>query len=129
MSFPDMIGALNTGRVDAALIAEPVLSDALAQGNRVPGNAYDAIATSFQIAAWFTTGAWAKTHFEVVKNFQKAILTTAVWANKNRSATAQIFSQATKIVVAPTMKRTTYAEHFDPSLMQPLIDVAAKYDT
>ncbi len=47
MPFPDMIGALDTGRVDAAMIAEPVLSDALAHGNRLIANAYDAIARPF----------------------------------------------------------------------------------
>ncbi len=129
MPFPDMLAALGTGRVDAALIAEPVLSDALAHGNRVLGNAYDGIAPTFLIGAWFCTGAWAKAHPDVVKRFQKAMLATATWANKNRTQSALILNKATKIVVEPTMKRTTYGEKLDPSLMQPLIDATAKYGT
>jgi ABC-type nitrate/sulfonate/bicarbonate transport system substrate-binding protein len=124
-----MIGALDTGRVDAALIAEPVLSDALARGNRVLGYAYDGIAPTFLIGAWFTTGAWAKAHPDLVKRFQKAMLTSAAWANKNRALSAQILTKETKIVVEPTMKRTTYGEKLDAALMQPLIDATAKYGT
>jgi len=129
MPFPDMIGALDTGRVDAALVAEPVLSDALAKGDRVLGNAYDGIAPSFLIGAWFTTGAWAKAHPDEVKRFQKAMFATAVWANQHRAESAAILNRATKIVVQPSMKRTTYGEKLEPALMQPLIDATAKYGT
>jgi NitT/TauT family transport system substrate-binding protein len=129
MPFPDMLGALDTNRVDAALIAEPTLSDALAHGNRVLGYAYDGIANTFLIGAWFSTGAWAKAHPDVVKRFQKAMYTTAAWANKNRPESAQILSRATKIQFEPAMKRTTYGEKLDAPLMQPLIDATAKYGT
>ena len=129
MPFPDMIGAINTGRIDAALMAEPVLSDALANGSRVLGYAYDAIAPTFLIGAWFTTGAWAKKNPDVVRRFQKAITTTAAWANKNHARSAQILNKATQIVVRPDMKRATYGEKLDPALMQPLIDATVKYGT
>jgi NitT/TauT family transport system substrate-binding protein len=127
MPFPDMPGALATGRVAAALIAEPELSRALANGNRVLGYAYDGIASTFMIGAWFTTGAWAKAHPDIVKRYQKAMFASAVWANKNRADSAALLNKYTKIVVEPSMKRTTYGEKFDPSLMQPLIDATAKY--
>jgi len=129
MPFPQMIAAINTGRVDAALVAEPVLSDALANGSRVLGYAYDAVAPTFMIGAWFTTGAWAKKNPDTVKRFQKAMATTAVWANKNRAQSAQLLNKATKIVVLPTMNRTTYGEKLDVALMQPLIDATVKYGT
>ncbi len=129
MPFPDMIGAINTGRIDAALMAEPVLSDALANGSRVLGYAYDGIAPTFLIGAWFTTGAWAKRNPDVVRRFQKAITATAAWANANHAESAQILNKATKLVVRPDMKRATYGEKLDPALMQPLIDATAKYGT
>jgi ABC-type nitrate/sulfonate/bicarbonate transport system substrate-binding protein len=64
-----------------------------------------------------------------VKRFQKAMFTTAAWANKNRSQSAQILEKYTKITVVPGMKRTTYGEKLDPAMMQPLIDATAKYGT
>ncbi len=127
MPFPQMPAALDTGRIDAALIAEPVLSDALAHGARVLGYAYDAIAPTFTIGAWFTTGSWAKAHPDLVRRFQKAMFASAVWANKNRSQSAKVLAAATKIEFEPAMKRTTYGEKLDAALMQPLIDATAKY--
>ncbi|HUX86050.1 MAG TPA: ABC transporter substrate-binding protein [Chloroflexota bacterium] len=127
MPFTDMIAAINSGHVAAALIAEPVLSDALANGSRVLGYPYDAIAPTFLVSGWFTTGGWAKKNPAVVKRFQKAMVTTAMWANKNHAQSALILSKDTKITVTPGMKRSAYGEKLDPALMQPLIDVTVKY--
>ena len=128
MPFADMPGALNTGRIDAAVIAEPELSAALAKGDvRVLANCYDGIAKDFMIGAWFTTGTWAKAHPDLVKRFSKAMSQTAVWANKNQAASGEMLTKYTKIAVVPGMKRTIYAEKLDPALVQPLIDGAAKY--
>ncbi|HEV8020234.1 MAG TPA: ABC transporter substrate-binding protein [Candidatus Lustribacter sp.] len=128
MPFPDMPGALVAGRVDAAVIAEPELSAALAKGDvRVLANCYDGIAKDFLIGAWFTTGSWAKAHPDLVKRFAKAISQTADWANKNQSESAALLTKYTKIAVAPDMKRTIYAGKLQASLVQPLIDASAKY--
>jgi NitT/TauT family transport system substrate-binding protein len=128
MPFPDMPGALAQGRIDAAVMAEPELSAALAKGDvRVLANCYDGIAKDFLIGAWFTTGTWAKAHPDLVKRFSKAIAQTAEWANKNQSATGEMLTKYTKIVAAPGMKRTIYADKLTPSLVQPLIDGSAKY--
>jgi NitT/TauT family transport system substrate-binding protein len=127
MPFPDMAGALEAGRIDAAVIAEPELSATLAKGDRVLGYCYDGIASHFLIGAWFTTGAWAKAHPDLVKRFQKAMALSAAWANKNQAASGALLTKYTQIIVEPTMKRTVYAEKLDPAQIQPLIDASAKY--
>jgi NitT/TauT family transport system substrate-binding protein len=127
MPFPDMAGALETGRIDAAVIAEPELSATLAKGDRVLGYCYDGIAPRFLIGAWFTSGAWAKTHPDLVKRFQRAMTLSAAWANKNQAASGALLTKYTQIVVEPGMKRTVYAEKLDPAMIQPLIDASAKY--
>jgi NitT/TauT family transport system substrate-binding protein len=128
MAFPDMPGALATGRIDAAVIAEPELSVALAKGDvRVLANCYDGIAKDFLIGAWFTTGTWAKAHPDLVKKFAKAISQTAVWANKNQSESGELVTKYTKIVFSPGMKRTIFADKLEAANVQPLIDGSAKY--
>jgi len=128
MPFPEMAGALNAGRIDAAVMAEPELSASLANGSvRVLGNCYDGISKDFLIGAWFTTGAWAKAHPDLVKRFEKAMYATAAWANKNQAASGVLATKYTKIVVSPGMKRTLFADKMDPAQMQPLIDASAKY--
>jgi NitT/TauT family transport system substrate-binding protein len=128
MPFPDMPGALATGRIDAAVIAEPELSAALAKGDvRVLANCYDGISKNFLIGAWFTTGAWAKAHPDLVKKFAKAISQTAAWANKNQTESGALVTKYTKIVFSPGMKRTIFAEKLEAANVQPLIDGSAKY--
>jgi NitT/TauT family transport system substrate-binding protein len=126
MPFPQMPAALTAGRIDAAVLAEPDLSAALADGSvRVLSNCYDGIANNFLIGAWFTTAAWAKAHPDAVKRFQQAMVKTSEWANKNQAASGTILTKYTKIAAAPNMKRSLYGTKLDG--MQPLIDASAKY--
>jgi NitT/TauT family transport system substrate-binding protein len=127
MPFPQMGAALEAGRIDAAVIAEPELSSALAGGARIIGQPYTAIAKQFLIGGWFTTGAWAKAHPAELRRFVAAIEEAGRWANGHRAESARILEKYTKIHVSPSMKRTTYADRLTPSEIQPLIDAAAKY--
>jgi NitT/TauT family transport system substrate-binding protein len=128
MPFSQMPAALTAGRIDAAVMAEPDLSAALADGSvRVLGNCYDAIANNFLIGAWFTTGSWAKAHPDAVKRFQQAMIKTSAWANKNQAASGAILLKYTKIEAAKDMKRALYGTKVDTGLIQPLIDASAKY--
>lgn len=127
MTFGEMSPALQSGRIDAGLLAEPFLSRALAQGNRILGPAYDGIAKNFLIGAWFTTAAWAKAHPDLVKRFQASMLETATWANKHQAESAPILLKYTKIAVSPNMKRAMYSQKMEVGLMQPVINASAKY--
>ena len=127
MPFPQMGAALEAGRIDAAVIAEPELSTALAGGARVIGQPYTGIAKQFLIGGWFTTGTWAKAHPNELKRFVSAIVDAGKWANGHRAESAKILEKYTKIHVSPGMKRTIYAERLTPAEIQPLIDAAAKY--
>lgn len=127
MPFPQMSAALNAGRIDAAVIAEPELSAAVADGARIIASPYAAISKQFLIGGWFTTSAWAKAHPDVVKRFVAATLEAGKWANGHHAESAAILEKYTKITISPTMKRTIYAERLDTGDIQPLIDAAAKY--
>jgi len=127
MPFPQMGAALAAGRIDAAVIAEPELSAAVAGGARVIGQPYTAISKQFLIGGWFTTSAWAKAHPDELKRFAGAIVDAGKWANTHRDESAKILEKYTKITVSPAMKRTTYAEHLSAADIQPLLDAAVKY--
>jgi NitT/TauT family transport system substrate-binding protein len=126
LPFTQMAPALIAGRIDAAVLPEPELSAAIADGSvRVLGNCYDGIANNFLVGAWFTTAAWAKAHPDAVKRFQQAMIKTSVWANKHQAASGAVLTKYTKIAAAPGMRRSLYGTRLDG--MQPLIDAAAKY--
>jgi NitT/TauT family transport system substrate-binding protein len=128
LKFPEMAPALQQGRIDVALIAEPDLSDAKKVA-RVLGDSYDAIAPSFLIGAFCTTTAFAKANPDVVKRFAGAIRDVAAWSNAHHKETGDILARVTKIdpAIIAGMTRSTYAERFSPDDIQPSIDVAVKY--
>jgi len=127
--FPAMPAALEAGRIDAAYVAEPFIPIASKTG-RILAYLFEGISKHFIITAWFTTPEWARDHPDLVKRFAAVMHETAVWANGNLLQSGAILAKYTKIdpTVVATMARTRFAELLTPNLMQPLIDVSAKYN-
>ena len=128
MPFPAMQAALDAGRIDAAMIAEPFLS-AAKKVDRVLASPYDAVSKDFLVSAYFTTSGWAKDHPDLLNRFIAAIHEAAVWANANHAKSADLLVGYTKInpALIATMTRVRYGERLTPAILQPVVDVAAKY--
>jgi NitT/TauT family transport system substrate-binding protein len=128
MPFPEMAGALAQHRIDAAIIAEPTLSDAKTT-TRVLGKPYSAIGKEYLIGAWFANANWAKSHPDLIAKFVTAMHDTAGWANANQAKSAEILAKYATIdpAVAAKMTRARFAETLTPALVQPTIDITAKY--
>jgi NitT/TauT family transport system substrate-binding protein len=128
LPFPTMAAALEQGRVQAALIGEPFVNFARDQ-IRVFSKPFDIIAKSFYIGAWFANREWARSNADVLRKFSASIYETARWANGHQPDTLQILSKVTKIELerVRTMNRIVWATALDPKLMQPVLDIAAKY--
>jgi NitT/TauT family transport system substrate-binding protein len=129
MPFVEMEGALSTGRIDMALMADPDATTALAAGRtRAFGKAFDAIGKQFLIGGWFAKTDWINANVDTVKKFVAVMREAAQWGNKpaDFSQSAAILEKYTKVAVG-NANRIVYAERLDPALIQPSIDVAAKY--
>lgn len=128
LPFPQMQPALDAGRVDAVAIAEPFLSIAR-KTDRILASPYDAVAKEFLISAFFTTSTWAKAHPDLLNRFVTAMHEAAVWGNANHAKSAEILLKYAKLNpdLVATMVRIHYGERLDPALMQPVINVAAKF--
>ena len=129
MPFVEMEGALMSGRIDMALLADPNATTLLAGGHTRPfGKAFDAIGKEFLIGGWFAKTDWIAANTDTVKKFVAVMRESAQWANKpaNFSQSAAILEKYTKVTVGAA-NRVAYAERLDPALIQPSIDTAAKY--
>jgi NitT/TauT family transport system substrate-binding protein len=128
MPFPDMAGALTQGRIDAAVMAEPTMTESKGQ-TRFLSNCYDGIGSNYMIGAYFAMSAWAAAHPDLVRKFQTAIRDTAQWANKNPASSAVILARESKMNpdIAAKMYRAVYPERLEAGAIQPVIDVTAKY--
>ena len=129
MPFIEMEGALMSGRIDMALLADPNATSLLAGGHtRAFGKAFDAIGKEFLIGGWFAKTDWIAANTDTVKKFIAVMRESAQWANKpaDFSQSAAILEKYTKVAVGAA-NRVAYAERLDPALIQPSIDTAAKY--
>jgi hypothetical protein len=84
---------------------------------------------SFLFGTWFTMSQWAKDHPDLVARFSTAIREAGLWADANRSKSAQILARVTIIdpTIVDSMVRARYADRTTPAMMQPEIDIASNY--
>jgi NitT/TauT family transport system substrate-binding protein len=131
LPFPEMKAALDSDRIDAAVLdttSDPTLNkpgDSL----RFIASTFDAVSTRFAPSVWFSTNDWVAKHPAAAKAFVTAMRESAQWAGTHHRESAEILSKYTH--VTPTQislfTRVTYGDHLTPELVQPNIDVAVKY--
>jgi NitT/TauT family transport system substrate-binding protein len=126
--FSAMGGALEAGRVDAAMPVEPFVSADRATA-RMLGKPLDGLGARFMIVGWLATDSWLATHADVATKFAGAIAKAAAWANAHEKESAAILVANSKLdpATANTMARAVYGTQLDASLIQPVITGAAKY--
>lgn len=125
-----MAPAILEGRVDAAFLGEPFLTQAK-ENLRIVGSAYDAIAPRFMIIGWFANTNWISSNPSIVRSFTAAIRKAAVWADSHPKETVPILAKYTKVSesVISRMNRSLFLPNLNPALIQPVIDLSAKYKT
>jgi NitT/TauT family transport system substrate-binding protein len=128
LPFSEMPAALATGRIDAAYVAEPFLTQAKKTAHTVSVE-FDAIANSFLVAGWFTTNDWAKSHARAVQLFAQSMRDASDWALKNPDKCPAILAKYLKVDVATVAAtpRAYFARTLDPAQVQTGIDLTAKY--
>lgn len=117
-------------RFAATMLQEPQLSSALEAGTvRAFAPAYNGIAPHFSTALYFVQADWAAKNGKTIKTFLDATYAAAKMTNGRPADTAAMMSDVTKIPlnVYQKMARPNSSLKSDPGLVQPMIDVAAKY--
>jgi NitT/TauT family transport system substrate-binding protein len=125
-----MAEALARGRIDVAFIAEPFYTQAK-PAVRFFGAGYDGVSKRFLNTAWLATRDWVERNPAVAKSFVTAMRQAAQWANQRRNlgASGAILAKRTKIPpeTIAKMQRAQFALTLDPAMLQPVIDVSARY--
>jgi ABC-type nitrate/sulfonate/bicarbonate transport system substrate-binding protein len=88
-----------------------------------------AISPSFASTLYMSHPDWANKNKAVVERFVRVTYETGAYTNAHPAETAPIIAQRTKMTL-DTLKKVTRAHAAttsDPALLQPNIDVAAKY--
>jgi NitT/TauT family transport system substrate-binding protein len=129
LGFAQMLPALQQGRIDAAVLAEPMLTMAKSSA-RILGTPYDTVAPVFPVGCFFATAAYLKQNAASVATLVETLREAGTWANKHQRESGDILARAAKMDAA-TLANTTrvvYSETpLQPSHLQPVIDLCAKY--
>jgi NitT/TauT family transport system substrate-binding protein len=124
----NMAAALKQGRIDAAMISEPFLTEEKADIEPL-ADAFGAIAPQWISAVFVASKAWVTANPDAARRFVAAMHETGRWANTHPADTAKILAPLSGVPL-PTfaaMERTTYTDQLTRALMQPGIDAAARY--
>jgi NitT/TauT family transport system substrate-binding protein len=120
--------AIGAGRVDAAVMAEPDLQNAITgDALHMVAPVYSSIGAEFIAGAYFTTSTYAQEHPDIVRTFAAVMAQTARWANANHPLSAAILTKYSNGHVDPAMPRIAYTDKPTAALFQPIINAAAKY--
>jgi NitT/TauT family transport system substrate-binding protein len=125
-----MVAALKDGKIEAATIGEPDFTEHKADIEAF-GDAYGGLMPKGIGIGGVYVGSkpWVQANLDATKHFLRGLVATARWANSHHAETAKIL--ATRANISPetvnTMTRIIYGDSLDPTLVQPLYDVAYKY--
>ncbi len=124
------LAAMDQGRIDAASILEPALSQALSTGKvRVFAYTYNAISPRFDGADWFTTTDFAAKHRDVIEKFARVMHDANVYVAAHETETNPLVAAYAGIDLATlaNMHHVERPTYLNPAYIQPLIDAAVKY--
>jgi NitT/TauT family transport system substrate-binding protein len=130
LPFSAVPAALETGRIDAGVTADPYLAENVRSGKiRSLGDLLAGFGSSFLETAWAAMGDYIVKNRDTVNRFVRVIRESQQWCNSHPSELADLtaaFTGVDRATVAAT--RTLFATEADPRYMAPYITAAVKYD-
>lgn len=130
IGYPAMLPALEQGRVQAATLIKPFITDGVESGKaKVLGLFYSAVSSRFLESAWFADTAFVEKHRDTVATFQRVIAQASAYTNSHQSETVDLLATWANIdpTRAKTIPRIVTGTTLDVRDVQPVIDIAAKY--
>jgi NitT/TauT family transport system substrate-binding protein len=122
--------ALVQHRIDAAVMLSPSLDASLAAGTtKTLGDGWGSIGSAFLVGAWVAHSGWAAAHADALHRYNRVLIDSTAYVASHPAETAPLVAEFTKIDLANVTKmhRTYNPMRLDVGLVQPVIDVAAKY--
>lgn len=125
-----MYAALRERRVDAAIDYDPFASAMVEQGARTVGLPLDGIAPVFDGAMYIAKTPWLQTHRDEATIFAQVIHDASLYITAHFSELIPFIAGYTKMPVDTLQKIApeTYPGGMYAELLQPVIDVAVKYE-
>ncbi|MDG4823158.1 ABC transporter substrate-binding protein [Asanoa sp. WMMD1127] len=97
LPFPEQVGALQAGRVDAIFVVEPFQQAAVAAGMRKIASSYVDAAPNLTVAMYFTSTKLAGENPDLVARFTEAMKESLAYADAHSDEVRDIIGTYTKI--------------------------------
>jgi NitT/TauT family transport system substrate-binding protein len=104
VDFPDMVPAVDRGRVDAAFAIEPFVSLGLKAGDRIVDRPYVGTRPGLQIGCYFTSQKYLSQNGDVVKRFQRGVADTAASIARDPQSFRDFLPEGSSIPPAAAQK-------------------------
>jgi NitT/TauT family transport system substrate-binding protein len=122
--FPDMNAALEAGRVDAACVVEPFVSQGKAGAARGINPFYVRTAPDLTVATYFTSKQYAEDNPDVIERFVKAMNKSLTYASEHPDEVRQILLDYTEI--PPEAAEAIKLPIWRPDLNEPTIELLSE---
>ncbi len=122
--------AVASHRVDATVLLEPTLTDAITLGTvRSIGSAYGAIASTFPVSLWIANRDWASSHPAQARAFAKSLAEASQYINHHPDVAIALLSAKTGTSVDSLrrIKRVMDGTSLTTEMLQPLLAAAQHY--
>ena len=130
INFSAMGQALETARIDGAVMTEPAMTVAIGSNNtKILVDLDKVVGRAYVNSCWFAMHDFAQKNPELVRRFQSALYAAQKWANGHHNESADILAKYSKMDVdlVRRMNRTTYAEGLRVADIQTFLDFGTKY--
>jgi NitT/TauT family transport system substrate-binding protein len=127
--FPDMNAALEAGRVDAACVVEPFVSQGKAGAARGIAPFYVRTAPDLTVATYFTSTQYAEENPDVVDRFVEAMSKSLTYAQSHPDEVRQVLLDYTEIPpeAAEQIKLPVWRTDLNEPTIEKLSELSEKY--
>ena len=132
MPATSTLNALDQGRVDAAPVAEPILSASLASGKvRIIGYPVDAIAKHFTGGLLLANVSWVDGHRDVIDRFLHVAADASAYVGSHENDMAPLLAEYMNVDPGsiPKTRHAVRGVAIVPADLQPVIDALVKFKT
>jgi NitT/TauT family transport system substrate-binding protein len=129
LSFAEMAPSVQRGTIQAAVLAEPFLTSSFDRLREVP-KVYSAVGKRWAGEAWYARSEYAVKNAALVKRFMDALYATQKYVDRNPQKIEPLLSTNSKIPLETVhaMRKVVFSEGYRPELVQPVLDVAFRYN-
>ncbi|HEV8022671.1 MAG TPA: ABC transporter substrate-binding protein [Candidatus Lustribacter sp.] len=121
----EMTAALKAGRIDAAMLSEPLLTENRNDVEQL-ADPFSAVAPRWTVGVFVASKAWVTANPDLARKFVQGMMDTAHWANTHHAETAKIVAPLAGIPLSTftLMARSRYGYELSAALLQPEVDQA-----